>query len=205
MDKLDLRQGGGAALLSDAASPAHLRIDLWNRVREGVEELARKPSDDRRSELENLFRRLDEVERLWAYPGAERIEQVRRHYRAGDVTQLREVVNDLADRLSQSGDRAALADGAKGARYFTLLLVGTMAPEQLRALRRNLYDLRATRPGDLVYEIVQVASFEEAWLAVMCNVDIQAVVMRQSFPIGAAECRSNSFGGCSIMTFSGSR
>ena len=185
MDKLDLRQGGGAALLSDAASPAHLRIDLWNRVREGVEELARKPSDDRRSELENLFRRLDEVERLWAYPGAERIEQVRRHYRAGDVTQLREVVNDLADRLSQSGDRAALADGAKGARYFTLLLVGTMAPEQLRALRRNLYDLRATRPGDLVYEIVQVASFEEAWLAVMCNVDIQAVVMRQSFPIGA--------------------
>ena len=30
-----------------------------------------------------------------------------------------------------------------------------------------------------------MGSFEEAWLAVMCNTDIQAVVMRQTFPARA--------------------
>ena len=81
----DTRKDSGWALLSDAASPAQLRIDLWNRLRDGVEQLASGRDEAHREELESLFRRMEELERLWAYPGPERLEQVRRTYRAGDL------------------------------------------------------------------------------------------------------------------------
>src|SRR6478752_1379494 len=170
--RIKRRPRSGAAILSDVASPAHLRVDLWNRVRDGVDAITRAPS--RRRELEGHLRRLEEVERLFAYPGAARIERVRRLYRAGDLPQLRALIDELVDRLSEEGDRAALTvsdDGASSsqtARYFTVLLVDTMPPERLRTLRHNLRELRERGSGDLVYEVVRVASFEEAWLAVMC-------------------------------------
>jgi arginine decarboxylase len=173
-------QGRGSALLSDAASPAQLRVDLWNQIREAVERLTREPPDEPRAELETQFRRLDELERLWVYPGPERIERLRHLSRSGDWPQLRALVNEIVDRLSELGDRAALP-GERAAHYFTVLLVDTMGPEPLQALRENLRNLRASGKGDLVYEVIQVGSFEEAWLAVVCNTDIQAVVMRHIF------------------------
>ena len=185
-----MKQGSGSALLSDVASPAQARVDAWNRIRESVERIAAGRADDQRAELEALFRRLEEVERFWVYPGPERIERLRQLYRAADVPALRARVNELVDGLSERGDRAALAEAGDhdepGAHYFTVLLVDTMNAEQLRTLRRNLLALRLTGPSDLVYEVLLVGSFEEAWLAVMCNPDIQAVVMRHSFPVRAA-------------------
>jgi arginine decarboxylase len=201
MEARRLKQESGSALLSDAASPAHLRVDVWNRIREGVERVAAAGPDDHRLhrlhqlhqlEMEALFRRLAELERFWAYPGAERIERLRWLYRSGDLPRTRALVNELADRLSELGDRAALADddahGARdrGAHTFTVLLVDAMTPDRLRLLRRNLRELRAAGSGDLVYEVVRVSSFEEAWLAVMCNTDIQAVAMRNGFSLRAA-------------------
>jgi len=179
-------QRNGSALLSDAASPSQLRVDIWNTIREGVERLATR-SREERSELEAQFRRLEEVERLWAYPGPQRMDLLVRLYRAQDWPQLRALVNELVDRLSERGDRAALAGEriAEDARYFTVLLVDSMSADELQAMRDRLRELRAGGRGDLVYEVVQVGSFEEAWLAVMCNTDIQAVVMKHVFPARA--------------------
>jgi arginine decarboxylase len=189
MKDTELQPGSGSALLSDAASPAHLRVDLWNRLRECVERAAPRLPEDQRTEMEVLFQRLEDLERLWAYPGKEHLGQVRRFHRSGDLMQLRALVNDLVDRLSAQGDQAAFAgDGApaeRGPQYFTVLLVGAMASERLAALRASLRKLQASGEDDLVYEVVQVGSFEEGWLAVMCNTDIQAVVMRQSFAVRA--------------------
>jgi arginine decarboxylase len=182
------KRGTGSALLGDAASPAQLRLDLWNRVRDGVERLANGQPDDHRSELEALFRRLEEIERLWAYPGRERLERLRLTYRAGDLPQLRGLVSELVDQMSTHGDRAALGEAASAAHYFTLLWVDPAAPALLRSFRADLPELRGrlgAGRGDLVYEIVQVGSFEEAWLAVMCNTDIQAVVTAQDIPLRA--------------------
>src|SRR2546430_2399175 len=175
----------GAALLSDAASPAQLRVDLWNRLRDAVERAARgQPPSDPPGERD-LLRRLDAVERLWAYPGPERMRRLRDLHACGDQQQLTALVRECADRLSAEGDRAALegelpsGQGQPG--YFTVLLVDTISPEDLRAIKLNLLKLRSQGKGDLVYELVQVGSFEEAWLAVLCNTDIQPVAMRQSF------------------------
>ena len=178
------KQGSGSTLLSDAASPAHLRVDLWNRLRECVERAAMKPEEDHRPEMEALFGRLEELERLWVYPGTERLNHVQRLHRSGDSMQLHASVNEIVDQLSALGDRAALAGNRslnQDAHYFTVVLVGSMVPSRFAALRASLRELIATSRGDLVYEVVHVGSFEEAWLAVMCNTDIQAVVMRQSF------------------------
>jgi len=188
MEETQQRQGSGSALLSDAASPAQLRVDLWNRVRDGLAQLAARPADDRAADLAGQLRRLAEVERLWAYPGSERLERLRQLHRAGEWARLAAWVNELCDRLSARGDGAALdEEGAvePDGHTFTVLLVDTMTPERLRALRDNLRALRATRRRDLVYEVVQVGSYEEAWLAVMCNTDIQAVAMRPLFPARA--------------------
>jgi arginine decarboxylase len=187
MEATRLRRENGSMLLSGAASLAHLRVDLWNRIRGAVGRVADAKPDEHRLEVETLARRLAQLERLWAYPGSVRIELLRRLYRSGDLRRARALVNELADRLSELGDRAALADDDAGpsARYFTVLLVDAIAPARLRALRRSLHALRASERGDLVYEVVRVASFEEAWLAVMCNTDIQAVVMRHDFPVRA--------------------
>ena len=40
MDSSHFERGSGAAFLSDAASPAQLRVDLWNRVREQLARMA---------------------------------------------------------------------------------------------------------------------------------------------------------------------
>lgn len=65
-----------------------------------------------------------------AYPGAERIDELRRLYRSGDTARLRSSVNELVDGLSEEGDRAAIAEeiaaAEPDARYFTVLLVDTM-------------------------------------------------------------------------------
>jgi arginine decarboxylase len=188
MEEARQRGTGGGVLLSDAASPAHLRVDLWNRIREGLDRIASgQPAD--RAELESAFRRLREVERLWVYPGLARIDGLRQLYRRGDLPLLRERVNELVDRLSELGDRATLIEhGSPEERslpYFTVLLVDKLGPERLSALRRSLRELRRGGRGDLVYEVLQVGSFEEAWLAVRCNTDIQAVVMRHTFALSA--------------------
>jgi arginine decarboxylase len=172
--------------LSDAASPAQVRVDLWNRLREDVERLA-SDREDARAGIDESVRRLAPLERLWVYPGQERLDRLRQLYQSEDLPQVRALVNELVDGLSEQGDRAALAgDGAvsERARYFTVLLLDTLSPERLRALRQTLRQLRSSE-SDLVFEVVQVRSFEEAWLAVMCNTDIQAVVMRHSFPVRA--------------------
>jgi arginine decarboxylase len=191
MGDTPLKKVNGSALLSDTASPAHLRVDLWNRIREGVERIAAGWQEADWAEMENELLRLEEVERLWVYPGAERIDEMHRLVRARDVPELRTRINEAVDKLSALGDRAG-ADGADEAeerapRYFSVLLVDTLLPEQLRTLRDELRDLRARERSDLVYEVVQVGSFEEAWLAVTCNTDLQAVVMRHTFPVRAAQ------------------
>ena len=63
MDETQQRQGSGAALLSDAASPAQLRLDLWNHVREQLAQIAARPSDDRGADVEAQLGKLEEVER----------------------------------------------------------------------------------------------------------------------------------------------
>jgi arginine decarboxylase len=196
MEASPFKRGGGAAFLSDAASPAQLRIDLWNRLREHLARAADQAQPERPAEpvadVDLVVDRLDELERLWAYPGGERIARLRELHRTGEQTQLLALTNQIVDRLSADGDRAAL-DEAPEARsdphrpaYFTVLLVDGGGPEELQALQGYLRELRARGADDLIYELVRVGSFEEAWLAVACNTDIQAVVMRRIFPLRAA-------------------
>src|SRR5262245_16394368 len=127
---------GGTALLSDAASPGQLRVDLWNRIRGDLERLTAGQLEERRTEAQAHLRRLEEIERFWVYPGLERIEELRQLHRAGSLPQLRARVGQVADRLSELGDQAAALEETspekRAAHYFTVLLVGSLPLEQLR-------------------------------------------------------------------------
>jgi arginine decarboxylase len=177
-------------LLSDVASPGHLRVDLWNRIRLGIEQMHAGVLGPGPIDVAALLGRVGELERLWAYPGHDRIEQVRRLHQSGNIPQLRAMVNELVDRLGELGDRAAVAEElvppGRTPHYFTVLLVDTSPADRVRELRRNIRRfLESNERGDLVYEMVRVGSFEEAWLAINCNADIQAVILRQTFPLRA--------------------
>ena len=78
-------------------------------IREGIERMAGGPPTRRRHEIDTLFRRLEELERLWAYPGAEPIDRPRGPYQSGGPARsCAAAVNELVDQLSELGDRAAL-------------------------------------------------------------------------------------------------
>ena len=64
--------------------------------------------------------------------------------------------------------------------YFEVLVVESMTEAQERALRKEVRSWR--RPDDeFVYELVVVASGDEALIAARLNVNLQAVVIRRRF------------------------
>src|SRR5262249_24803003 len=55
METPHVKRSGGAALLSDAASPAQLRIDLWNRLRDQLTRAADRPLAEPSAEIDQLL------------------------------------------------------------------------------------------------------------------------------------------------------
>jgi arginine decarboxylase len=67
---------------------------------------------------------------------------------------------------------------------FEVLVVDDMAPREEESLRQEL--LRLRRPEDhFSYELVVVPSFEDALIAVLLNVNLQACVLRHGFEVAS--------------------
>ena len=99
-------------------------------------------------------------------------------YRSGDVE------NAGADELDMfPSDPRQLEQQPPTQRdrpYFEVLVVEKMTEDQERALRNEVRKWR--RPDDeFVYELVVVASGDEALIAARLNVNLQAVVIRRRF------------------------
>jgi arginine decarboxylase len=196
--------------LTNFFSATEARTDRWRQINAVVR---RWRSAGSRGELDDaafaeaveLFGELAPLEAYFAYPGSKlmsAIEQSLADRNAGVCARLIQHVSDAlltgsyrhdARAWDPMQDEAAEATdilppdmaGVNGYKpYFETLIVTPADPDQWERARLGMKRLR--RPEDaFLYEIVQVGSFEDAILAIICNPDIQAVVIRDGFDFQA--------------------
>ncbi|GAB7070448.1 ornithine decarboxylase [Mycobacterium hodleri] len=184
-----------------------LRGDAWCRLEEAADRLTRTTTtgelkDEYVARCGELLAALTPLEPYWAYPGTPQFARVARHFTAGHYDKFAHAVARINRALTtesyRSGelDTAGLDDtdmfpadprtleqqplGNTEQLYFEVLVVEKMTEAQERALRKEVRGWR--RPDDqFLYELVIVASGDEALIAARLNVNLQAVVIRRRF------------------------
>ncbi len=188
------------------------RSDIWSRLDEASAQLASAAASGQAlgGLLETIAGLLDSVapvEQYWAFPGPEACRRARDLFAAGSYTSFASLVARVSRALitesyragtgwsviedhDAAGPEEAAAGPAgpagPGRPYFEVLVVETLTPAQEQALREEVRSWR--RPGDhFVYELVVVASAEEAIIAAELNASLQACVIRRRFAPAAGQ------------------
>ncbi|MBJ7337888.1 aminotransferase class I/II-fold pyridoxal phosphate-dependent enzyme [Mycolicibacterium sp.] len=184
-----------------------LRGDAWCRLEEAADRLTRTTTSGELKEryatvCGELLATLTPLEPYWAYPGTPQFAKVQRLFTAGNYDKFAHVVNRINRALTAESYRSGDVDTAgmddtdmfpadprtleqqpastREQLYFEVLVVEKMTEAQERALRKEVRSWR--RPDDqFVYELVVVASGDEALIAARLNVNLQAVVIRRRF------------------------
>ncbi len=185
--------------LAAVANPSYTRIDTWNLLDDACRHLAEVDLAglDKAHEVARVKRLMDRLgayERYWLYPGAESLATFRAHLEGLSTVRLTEEVSLAVRLLSEYGDRAGLFDTsspladqelvaqAKRQQFYTVLLADDSphtAPDCLAASLRELRD----PSDDVQFEILVVASVEDAITAVALNGEIQAAIIRHDIPL----------------------
>jgi arginine decarboxylase len=185
--------------LAAVANPSYTRIDTWNLLDDACRHLAEVDLAglDKAHEVARVKRLMDRLgayERYWLYPGAENLATFRAHLESLSTVRLTEEVSLAVRLLSEYGDRAGLFDTstpladqelvaqAKRQQFYTVLLADDSphtAPDCMAACLRELRD----PSDDVQFEILVVASVEDAITAVALNGEIQAAIIRHDLPL----------------------
>ncbi|WP_407688439.1 aminotransferase class I/II-fold pyridoxal phosphate-dependent enzyme [Mycobacterium sp. HUMS_1102779] len=185
--------------LAAVANPSYTRLDTWNLLDDACRHLAEVDLSKQDihhdvAKVRRLMDRLAAYERYWLYPGAANLATFRAHLEVLSTVRLAEEVSLAVRLLSEYGDRAGLFDTAaslaeqelvaqaKQQQFYTVLLADDApmtAPDSLaeclRALRHS--------SDEIQYELLVVASIEDAITAVALNGEIQAAVIRDDLPL----------------------
>jgi arginine decarboxylase len=185
-------------LLSAIASPAQWRIDAWNRLRLLDEKLLARKTPEGERQLAADLALLRKAERFWCFPGVEAVDRLTQLLQRGDLDIFHTEVKRICSLVGDEGDQAAVRPEAQaafahrllqvkgGPKYFTVLLVGDLDPASVRELRDDLRRAQEQQ-SDFVYDVLLETSFEDALFAVLFNPDIQACVIRESFPLRSSD------------------
>jgi len=188
-------------------SAAEARIDRWRQLSAVVRAWQAAPSlgnssDALYTEAVVLFTEVSPLETFFAYPGPRLMaatEQALTERNAGVAVRLIQHISASLlsgsyrhdggawDPLGEEGAASAadllppdLTSGNGQKPYFETLIVTPVDPSQWDRARHDLKRLR--RADDAFnYEIVQVGTFEDAVLGVICNYNLQSVVIRDGF------------------------
>src|SRR5215475_3600666 len=194
--------GSGAPLpLPAYNSVGQFRADAWNSLADATGRLRKAAGEAERARLaqqaEEVLGLLDPIEHYWAFPRRHQLLELHELLARGEYDQLRKLAAGITRTLAQDTHRTSLPAGGDhepgeqageragpGQPKFEVLVVGDMPPDEEEALRQGLLQLR--RPEDhFSYEIVVVPSFEDALIAVLFNVNLQACVLSQGFEIAS--------------------
>ncbi len=189
-----------------------LRSDGWNHINDQAARLhalslrGGKKTDAVKAKISESLALLEPIESYWAFPGRHCFQRLRELFERGEYETLRVLVARITRALSTHAYRnrhvplthedgvdpiaedeelseAEAVDAEHPAKpYFEVLVVDQISEREEQALKEGLKRMR--RPEDrFVYEVVVVPSFEDALIAVMFNVNLQACVIRYGFPI----------------------
>jgi arginine decarboxylase len=185
--------------LAAVANPSYSRIDTWNLLGDACHQLAvvNRAGLDTTHEAARVRRLLDRLggyERYWLYPGAANLAAFRGYLAEHATVRLTEEVSLAVRLLSEYGDRTALFDTgepladqelvarAKQQQFYTVLLGDDSPPEAPESLADSLRALRDPS-DDVQFELLVVASVEDAITAVALNGEIQAAIIRHDLPL----------------------
>jgi arginine decarboxylase len=196
-----------ATPLVDFFSAAEARSDRWRQLSAVVRAWHAAPAqshagDTLFAEAVILFGEVAPLESFFAYPGARLMaatEQALAERNAGVAVRLIQHISSALlsgayrhdasawDPLQEEGAQRTsdllppdLQAGNGHKPYFETLVVTPADPTQWERARHDLKRLRRT-DDPFVYEIVQVGTFEDAVIGVVCNYNLQAVVIRDGF------------------------
>ncbi len=184
-----------------------VRSDTWCRLEEAADRLTRPHTagavkDKCLSACQEQLASLSALEPYWAFPGSPQFARIQRLFAAGSYDKFAQDVARINRALSTESYRSGDVDNAgvdeldmfpadprqlehqpatqTDRPYFEVLVVEKMTEAQERALRSEVRKWR--RPDDeFVYELVVVASGDEALIAARLNVNLQAVIIRRRF------------------------
>jgi arginine decarboxylase len=185
--------------LKDFFSAAEARLDRWQRLHSISKSLVQPAaSESLRAEAAALLKELEPLESFWAYPGPVMMAELRSALDKESAASFSRRVERISRALLRGTYRhdpglweaedEAEEDGvselppvAERRPYFEVLVLRDgVTPEQAQRIRDEMR--RHRRPEDpFIYEIVLVPSFEDAVLGVLCNFNVQAVVLYDGF------------------------
>ena len=187
-------------------STGEARLDRWYKLALAAQVWAAKPDKNGRAAVETAFAELRQPESFFGYPGPRLLRAIEDQIAQGDGGDVARLVQRINGALMSNSYRAdasdwettdEAADGSGALRlpprldsgetrrpYFELLIVSPAPPARWPAVAQDLRRLR--RPEDqFIYEAVVVGTFEDAFLAVLFNGAIQAVVIGDGFPFAS--------------------
>ncbi|MGW8123796.1 aminotransferase class I/II-fold pyridoxal phosphate-dependent enzyme [Roseivirga echinicomitans] len=181
-----------------------LRVSYWNNLKNETAELARchrgsANEKNRITAATEILKELAGVERFFAFPGLRKIEVLQAALSRKEHTSLannvaettRSLVSDsyrsnpsfLDEENEQSMEEVESRESVDGVRrnYFEVLFVEDMTDTDERALKKSFSEIR--NPQDQFnYGVVVQRSFQDAVITLLCNHNIQAVVIRYAPP-----------------------
>ena len=195
-----------AVVHDDFFSAAEARIDQWrqlNAVARAWQSAAANGSPDNGQFVQAvaLFGAVAPLEAFFAYPGPRLLAALDHALAERNASIFARLVQHISSALltgSYRYDRLAwdpleeeaattpevlppdLQAGTGYRPYFETLVVTPADPSQWERARHELKRLRRSE-DQFAYEVVQVGTFEDAVLGVICNTNLQAVVIRDGF------------------------
>jgi arginine/lysine/ornithine decarboxylase len=185
--------------LAAVANPSYSRVDTWNLLDDACRQLATVnraglDTTHEAARVKRLLNRLSAFERYWLYPGPANLAAFCGYLEHLATVRLTEEVSLAVRLLSEYGDRAALFDTsepladqelvaqAKQQQFYTVLLADDAPVEAPESLAENLRALRDPS-DDVQFELLVVASVEDAITAVALNGEVQAAIIRHDLPL----------------------
>jgi arginine decarboxylase len=186
--------------LSDFFSASEARLDRWQRLNTLAKSLSgTSPAGGLRVEAGELLRELEPLENYWAYPGPvalaeltsaldgdrigffqRRVDRISRALLHGTYRHDLGVWEAEDESEEEIALREPLAAGEHRPYFEVLVVRDGITLEQAQKAREELRKLRRAE-DPFVYELVHVASYEDAVLGTICNFNVQAVVIYDGF------------------------
>lgn len=180
-----------------------LRVDYWTRLQNETIELnrCRKGSENEKKHIQTvkeLIHDLTGVECYFAFPGMNRLKQIKASLERREHTGLANKVTEICRQLVSDGYRShptfldddtpnqdllEVKEQPEGNRknYFEVLFVENMSEEDEEALKQKITEIR--EPDEqFTYGIVVQRSFQDALISMLFNYNIQAIVIRYAPP-----------------------
>jgi arginine decarboxylase len=182
---------------------AQFRTDAWYVFKNLASEIHRTKAESKncaslKLQIEDAFKTLKLLEQYWAYPGAERLQQLKSMYQRQEYVALanaaRGIVRSLVSDAYREGNHDIFpenedepkiieADIKAKARqnYFELLFVDSLNFEEEHALKNKLKRVKSAN-DEFAYDVVVASTFQDAFIALLFNPNIQACVIRYGIP-----------------------